>query len=211
MDSCPWHHSLVCSHKTLLFSTPFSPRYSDSQQKPNKESWKIFSTTIRNIFCYSNSLILKKTLGNWKNTTYSQVKCNHFYDTTTRRLYINHNQNINTWAFYKSISNFKYTFNQSPGMPTTPPIHLQRITLNSFSSISWIFTRPSMERTHPNNRLSNQIHPIPLPKTSNQISFTKPHNLHITLPSHIPETIKQTIQNKIRKSHYLHRQHNVFH
>ena len=82
-------------------------------------------------------------------------------------------------------------------MPTTTPTLLQRITLNSSSPNSWIYTRPSTERMNPNNRLSNQIHPTPTPKSSTHILFTQPNRCLIPLPSHALESIHHTIQSEV--------------
>ena len=91
------------------------------QKRPNKNCWKIFKQVNQHIFCHKQSYILKKPLGKWKPTKFSQNTWNHFYDPSSKRLYQHHNHDISSWTFHRPINENEKTYNVSEGMPLTPP------------------------------------------------------------------------------------------
>ena len=98
------------------------------------------------IFCQPNSNKLKRPLGSWKKTKFKQTIWEHFYDSTTCRLYKKHNRTINPWTFHRPTTHNKFLFNASPGMPQDPPPFLSRITMDSESPNTWSYTHPFSEK-----------------------------------------------------------------
>ena len=113
------------------------------QKRPSNFTWATFRSILCTHFCIPNSLQLLKPLGPWKQNQTSDTKWNHFYDKTTRRVYIHHDRKYGAWTFHRPISSETLLFNCSPGMPQLPPPYLHKINLDSFTDNSWIFCKPT--------------------------------------------------------------------
>ena len=165
-----------------------SPHFSSAinwpvQSKPSSATWKIFSSTVKKIFCVPNSNKLLRPLGPWRKTKFKQTIWKHFYDPITNRLYKRYDRKYNPWTFHRPITNNKLIFNSSPGMPHTPPTPIHRITLNSQSPNTWIYTSPS---SFPFTSIAQaEIYSHPQSPSPSTTPPCLPSDPYFTIPTHL--------------------------